>query len=634
MGQDTIYLSVPITKSTEDPDGSIYVEGIATNDTLDFDDQIVDRPSALKGLTTWFSDWANVRQMHSESLPPGGTAVQMEDRPEGIWFRVKVYEPGAVLQVKNGGYKAFSVGMCKFRIQPDPVAKRGRIFPETFHEISLVDFPANPTAKFQLAKRASTAETSEITEINKIVSGDDTLNKRDFDSGVGGGTDRDKIPAGDFAGPNRTYPIVTPQDVADAAKLVGKAANPDAVKARIISIAKRKGASFVAKLPASWKDGGSTSDKTVTEPAYHLRRLHDGICPAYTELDALAAHPTLSEGLAKSVPVEFFAEDVHKALSPERFADLTEASARYSLACELHEADDRLLAEGMEKLRKAFDKELEKAGSAPDYPNSRPNPTEMSPGLFHRGFLAAACSTTPSGKPRIPLTSHVPRPSDFQRGPLTDGQQRTSPANKDASEKAPRHYYTNDARSAAASALVAMHNYIADSHPSICALDQPGGTDDATVVADGVTTDWNNKDDSAPTATTVANKKKDDGEGNGKITKSMTKIFDDKAAEITKAFVEKIASLSTVLDDALERLSVLESAPDPTDVTIRNSTALTSLKRAPQTPEEDEGSAEATQALVKLAKMARHPDSTVSVPALTKMMDSYGPEVVAKLLGG
>lgn len=76
--------------------------------------------------------------------------------------------------------------------------------------------------------------------------------KRKFDRNVGGGVDRDKIPAEDFAGPNRSYPIVTPQDVADAAGLIGHADNPDAVKAKIISIAKRKGAAFVAKLPKAW----------------------------------------------------------------------------------------------------------------------------------------------------------------------------------------------------------------------------------------------------------------------------------------------------------------------------------------------------------------------------------------------
>jgi len=77
--------------------------------------------------------------------------------------------------------------------------------------------------------------------------------KRNFDMGVGGGVDRDKIPAEDFGDPaNRKYPIVTPGDVKDAGGLIGHAADPDAVKARIIAIAKRKGAAFVAQLPKAW----------------------------------------------------------------------------------------------------------------------------------------------------------------------------------------------------------------------------------------------------------------------------------------------------------------------------------------------------------------------------------------------
>lgn len=63
---------------------------------------------------------------------------------------------------------------------------------------------------------------------------------------------RDKLPETDFAGPYQSFPIAKPEDVAAAADLVGKADNPDAVKAKIIAIAKRKGAAYVAQLPESW----------------------------------------------------------------------------------------------------------------------------------------------------------------------------------------------------------------------------------------------------------------------------------------------------------------------------------------------------------------------------------------------
>jgi hypothetical protein len=71
------------------------------------------------------------------------------------------------------------------------------------------------------------------------------LSKRDFDPNVGGGVDRDKIPARDFAGKNRSFPIVTPGDVSDALMSMGRAGpnNYDEATLRrnILRIAKRKG---------------------------------------------------------------------------------------------------------------------------------------------------------------------------------------------------------------------------------------------------------------------------------------------------------------------------------------------------------------------------------------------------------
>lgn len=83
------------------------------------------------------------------------------------------------------------------------------------------------------------------------------LAERAMDKSVGGGVDRDKLPDADFAGKNRSFPIVTPGDVSDAAKSIGRAGadnySSDELKARIIAIAKRKGAAFEAELPDAWK---------------------------------------------------------------------------------------------------------------------------------------------------------------------------------------------------------------------------------------------------------------------------------------------------------------------------------------------------------------------------------------------
>ena len=88
--------------------------------------------------------------------------------------------------------------------------------------------------------------------------------KKNMDKNVGGGVDRDKIPAEDFAGKNCSFPIVKPGDVSDAASSIGRAGpdnySSDVLKANIIKIAKRKGAAFVAELPKAWtEDEGEVS---------------------------------------------------------------------------------------------------------------------------------------------------------------------------------------------------------------------------------------------------------------------------------------------------------------------------------------------------------------------------------------
>jgi hypothetical protein len=84
------------------------------------------------------------------------------------------------------------------------------------------------------------------------------VTKKDVDPDVGGGVDRDKIAAEDFAGKDRSFPIVTPADVSDAASSIGRAGeenySADQLKANIIEIAQRKGPKFVSELPEKWRE--------------------------------------------------------------------------------------------------------------------------------------------------------------------------------------------------------------------------------------------------------------------------------------------------------------------------------------------------------------------------------------------
>jgi len=78
------------------------------------------------------------------------------------------------------------------------------------------------------------------------------------DPNVGGGVDRDKLPASDFVfSDERVFPVVTPGDVSDAVSSWGRYKGPhsfDDFKSRLMALAKRKGAAFVAELPKAWRE--------------------------------------------------------------------------------------------------------------------------------------------------------------------------------------------------------------------------------------------------------------------------------------------------------------------------------------------------------------------------------------------
>ena len=82
--------------------------------------------------------------------------------------------------------------------------------------------------------------------------------------------DRKEIPEDDFGDPKgKKFPIVVQKDVDDAAKLIGHAKDPEAVKKRIIDIAKRKG----FKLPDSWQAELDAKDKTANRILNRMQRM-------------------------------------------------------------------------------------------------------------------------------------------------------------------------------------------------------------------------------------------------------------------------------------------------------------------------------------------------------------------------
>jgi hypothetical protein len=299
------YLSFPITKFEKNEDGDLVVYGKATDGSVDSDEQIVDSDFSTKAIQDWLASGGNVRVQHNSQRDPAGIGIEANSDADGAtWVKSLVIEPVAQRLVEKGALRAYSVGIARPKIVRDAVARGGRIVDGQIVEISLVDRPANKNCGIQLVKSAgdgtpewsgelwgiedetpkmitksvtktttttyempadvsdafSPADMAKLLGIKKDLEAD--VEKRDMDPDVGGGTDRDKIPAADFAGKDRSFPIVTPKDVTDAARSIGRTGDDnyssDQLKSNIIRIAKRKGPSFVAALPDSWKEDMNT----------------------------------------------------------------------------------------------------------------------------------------------------------------------------------------------------------------------------------------------------------------------------------------------------------------------------------------------------------------------------------------
>ena len=132
-------------------DGFLYVTGRVSDDTLDLDNQICD-PDWLKGEVPEWMKIGNVRVMHQAQT--GGKATALEQNGTGWDATIKVTNPQAALDVEEGVLTGLSVGIKGARVVKDEAAPNGRIIGGKIIEVSLVDRPANPSCKIEVAKAA------------------------------------------------------------------------------------------------------------------------------------------------------------------------------------------------------------------------------------------------------------------------------------------------------------------------------------------------------------------------------------------------------------------------------------------------------------------------------------------------
>ena len=138
-----------IIKQEKQEDGTLLVTGLATDDTLDIDEQICDPDWLERAMPDWFQ-YGNVREQHSHIA--AGVATKYEQNGTQHNITVRVVDPNSVLKIEAGVLKGFSIGIRDPRIARDKAAPGGRIVDGQIVEVSLVDRPANPSCLLTLAK--------------------------------------------------------------------------------------------------------------------------------------------------------------------------------------------------------------------------------------------------------------------------------------------------------------------------------------------------------------------------------------------------------------------------------------------------------------------------------------------------
>jgi hypothetical protein len=137
-------LFLPICKIDEE---KRHVFGYASTPRKDSDGEIVTL-NAVKDALPEYMAFGNIREMHK--LSAVGTAEEANVDDKGLFITAKIVDDAAWKKCLEGVYKGFSIGGRK-------LSKQGnKITAIEMTEISVVDRPANPDARFALAKSAKT----------------------------------------------------------------------------------------------------------------------------------------------------------------------------------------------------------------------------------------------------------------------------------------------------------------------------------------------------------------------------------------------------------------------------------------------------------------------------------------------
>jgi phage head maturation protease len=143
------------------------VWGYASTEAVDIQGETILK-SAIEGALDDYMEYANIREMHQ--LSAVGTAEEASVDDRGLYIGAKIVDDVAWGKVTSGVYKGYSVGGKVLARDPDNKKIITKIL---LTEISLVDRPSNPKARFDVWKAAGAEPvvdplTKATTALDKI----------------------------------------------------------------------------------------------------------------------------------------------------------------------------------------------------------------------------------------------------------------------------------------------------------------------------------------------------------------------------------------------------------------------------------------------------------------------------------
>jgi hypothetical protein len=141
-----VKIYAPITKIEDRDDGTLFVAGVASAESVDSQGEVITADAMKAALPDFFKHGSgNLREMHQ--MVAAGRVDKAEVGDDGkTYIECIVVDPVAVKKVQTGTYKGFSVGGRALN-KSDGVISALRLT-----EISLVDRPANPDSVISVWK--------------------------------------------------------------------------------------------------------------------------------------------------------------------------------------------------------------------------------------------------------------------------------------------------------------------------------------------------------------------------------------------------------------------------------------------------------------------------------------------------